>query len=221
MLIIRAALRARFTGLCVRGHKHARLRVVWTGRLACDFADQVESRTGLGVRVIGHVAPARFPATYPAHPRVHRRHREGLPHERRGRSGGLPGDRCASLPRRRHPASRPTRGRRFVCRSIPSLSPCRALLRTSSRGSFSARSSSARGASWVSRSSASLTSAARSPSSSGKPGRAGDSGDHPPARRLPSTSAHSSSGLHRTLVSPARPQDSPEGNPGSPRPIGK
>ena len=54
-LAIRAALRAWFTGLRVRGHNTHTMLVVGTGRLARGFADRVESRTGLGIRVIGYL----------------------------------------------------------------------------------------------------------------------------------------------------------------------
>jgi len=55
-LAIRAALRAWFTGMRMRGHNTRAMLVVGTGRLARDFADRVESRTGLGIQVIGHLA---------------------------------------------------------------------------------------------------------------------------------------------------------------------
>jgi exopolysaccharide biosynthesis polyprenyl glycosylphosphotransferase len=54
-LAIRAALRAGFTGLRLRGHNSHTMLVVGTGRLALEFAERVESRTGLGIRVIGHL----------------------------------------------------------------------------------------------------------------------------------------------------------------------
>ena len=40
----------------MRGYNTHTMLVVGTGRLARDFADRVESRTGLGIRVIGHLA---------------------------------------------------------------------------------------------------------------------------------------------------------------------
>jgi exopolysaccharide biosynthesis polyprenyl glycosylphosphotransferase len=55
-LVNRAALRAWFTHLRERGHNTHYMLVVGTGRLARDFADEIESRTGLGIRVIGHLA---------------------------------------------------------------------------------------------------------------------------------------------------------------------
>ena len=55
-LAIRAALRAWFIGLRARGHNTHTMLVVGTGRLAHDFADRVERRTGLGIRVIGYLA---------------------------------------------------------------------------------------------------------------------------------------------------------------------
>jgi exopolysaccharide biosynthesis polyprenyl glycosylphosphotransferase len=55
-LAIRAALLAWFAVLRERGHNTHNMLVVGTGRLARDFADAVESRTGLGIRVIGHLA---------------------------------------------------------------------------------------------------------------------------------------------------------------------
>jgi exopolysaccharide biosynthesis polyprenyl glycosylphosphotransferase len=55
-LAIRAALWAWFTLLRERSHNTHNMLVVGTGRLARDFADAVESRTGLGIRVIGHLA---------------------------------------------------------------------------------------------------------------------------------------------------------------------
>ena len=67
-LAIRAALRAWFTGLRVRGHNTHSMLVVGTGRLAHDFADRVESRTGLGIRVIGHLAVPGETSSDPARP---------------------------------------------------------------------------------------------------------------------------------------------------------
>jgi exopolysaccharide biosynthesis polyprenyl glycosylphosphotransferase len=55
-LSIRATLRAWFTRLRERGHNTQYMLVVGTGRLACNFADRVESRAGLGIVVIGHLA---------------------------------------------------------------------------------------------------------------------------------------------------------------------
>jgi exopolysaccharide biosynthesis polyprenyl glycosylphosphotransferase len=55
-LASRAALRAWFTRLRTRGFNPHFMLVVGTGRLAREFADRVESRPGLGIRVIGHLA---------------------------------------------------------------------------------------------------------------------------------------------------------------------
>jgi len=55
-LASRAALRAWFARLRSRGHGIHYMLVVGTGRLAQDFADRVETRAGLGIRVIGHLA---------------------------------------------------------------------------------------------------------------------------------------------------------------------
>ena len=55
-LAIRAVLQAWFTRLRQRGHNAHYMLVVGTGRLAGDFADRVESRAGLGIQVIGHLA---------------------------------------------------------------------------------------------------------------------------------------------------------------------
>ena len=64
----RAALRAAFTGLRSRGRNTHTMLVVGTGRLARDFADRVEGRAGLGIRVIGHLAvPGETPGDL-AHP---------------------------------------------------------------------------------------------------------------------------------------------------------
>jgi exopolysaccharide biosynthesis polyprenyl glycosylphosphotransferase len=52
----RAILRTWFTRLRSRGYNAHYMLVVGTGRLARDFADRVESRPGLGIRVIGHLA---------------------------------------------------------------------------------------------------------------------------------------------------------------------
>ena len=52
----RAALRAWFTELRSRGRNTHTMLVVGTGRLARDFAERVEGRAGLGIRVIGHLA---------------------------------------------------------------------------------------------------------------------------------------------------------------------
>jgi len=51
----RAALRAAFTELRSRGRNTHTMLVVGTGRLARDFAERVEGRAGLGIRVIGHL----------------------------------------------------------------------------------------------------------------------------------------------------------------------
>jgi exopolysaccharide biosynthesis polyprenyl glycosylphosphotransferase len=62
-LAIRAALRAWFTGMRVRGHNTRSMLVVGTGQLARDFADRVESRAALGIVVIGHLAvPGETPS---------------------------------------------------------------------------------------------------------------------------------------------------------------
>jgi len=55
-LASRAVLRAWFARLRSRGHGIHYMLVVGTGRLARHFADRVESRTGLGIRVIGYLA---------------------------------------------------------------------------------------------------------------------------------------------------------------------
>jgi len=53
---IRAATRAWFGRLRERGGNPQYMLVVGSGRMAVDFADRVESRAGLGIRVIGHLA---------------------------------------------------------------------------------------------------------------------------------------------------------------------
>jgi exopolysaccharide biosynthesis polyprenyl glycosylphosphotransferase len=55
-LASRAVMRAWFTRLRERGHNSRYMLVVGTGHLARDFADRVESRAGLGIVVIGHLA---------------------------------------------------------------------------------------------------------------------------------------------------------------------
>jgi exopolysaccharide biosynthesis polyprenyl glycosylphosphotransferase len=63
-LTLRGMLRAFFTGLRRRGYNTHTMLVVGTGRLARDFAERVEGRTGLGIRVIGHLAvPGKAPGT--------------------------------------------------------------------------------------------------------------------------------------------------------------
>jgi exopolysaccharide biosynthesis polyprenyl glycosylphosphotransferase len=52
----RALLRACFTYLRRRGRNPHFMLVVGTGALARDFADRVEGRKGLGIKVIGHLA---------------------------------------------------------------------------------------------------------------------------------------------------------------------
>ena len=52
----RALLRAWFTYLRQRGRNPHFMLVVGTGPMARDFADRVESRAALGIRVIGHLA---------------------------------------------------------------------------------------------------------------------------------------------------------------------
>jgi exopolysaccharide biosynthesis polyprenyl glycosylphosphotransferase len=67
-LAMRAALRALFGRLRERGRNPQYMLVVGTGRLARDFADRVESRAGLGIVVIGHLAiPGETPGDL-AHP---------------------------------------------------------------------------------------------------------------------------------------------------------
>jgi exopolysaccharide biosynthesis polyprenyl glycosylphosphotransferase len=55
-LAIRAVLWAWFTRLREHGSNTRYMLVVGTGRLARDFADRVDGRAGLGIRVIGHLA---------------------------------------------------------------------------------------------------------------------------------------------------------------------
>ncbi|MEX0625906.1 MAG: sugar transferase, partial [Chloroflexota bacterium] len=52
----RGLLRLAFSVLRRRGHNARYMLVVGTGKLAQDFADLVESRAGLGLRVIGHLS---------------------------------------------------------------------------------------------------------------------------------------------------------------------
>ena len=52
----RGILRLAFSELRRRGHNARYMLAVGTGRLAQDFADLVEGRPGLGIRVIGHVS---------------------------------------------------------------------------------------------------------------------------------------------------------------------
>ncbi len=67
-LASRAALRVWFTRLRARGRNRRYMLVVGTGRLAREFADRVEGRTGLGIEVIGHLAvPGETPGD-PARP---------------------------------------------------------------------------------------------------------------------------------------------------------
>jgi len=63
-LAIRAALRAWFSRLRERGRNRQYMLVVGTGNLARDFAHRVESRAGLGIVVIGHLA---VPGETPGH----------------------------------------------------------------------------------------------------------------------------------------------------------
>jgi exopolysaccharide biosynthesis polyprenyl glycosylphosphotransferase len=55
-LALRGVLRAWFTSLRRRGYNTHLMLVVGTGRLARDFAELVDSRAGLGIRVIGHLS---------------------------------------------------------------------------------------------------------------------------------------------------------------------
>ena len=55
-LASRGLLRLAFAELRRRGHNARFMLVVGTGRLAQDFADLVEGRAGLGLRVIGHLS---------------------------------------------------------------------------------------------------------------------------------------------------------------------
>ena len=52
----RSILRIAFSNLRQRGYNARYMLVVGTGRLAQDFADLVEARAGLGIRVIGHLS---------------------------------------------------------------------------------------------------------------------------------------------------------------------
>lgn len=52
----RGILRLAFSELRRRGHNARYMLVVGTGKLAQDFADLVEGRVGLGLRVIGHLS---------------------------------------------------------------------------------------------------------------------------------------------------------------------
>ena len=55
-LAMRAAMRTLLTQLRARGRNAHFMLVVGTGRLAGDFADTVEDRAGLGIRVLGHLS---------------------------------------------------------------------------------------------------------------------------------------------------------------------
>jgi exopolysaccharide biosynthesis polyprenyl glycosylphosphotransferase len=55
-LASRGALRYTFSELRRRGYNGRFMLVVGTGKLAQDFADLVEARPGLGIRVIGHLS---------------------------------------------------------------------------------------------------------------------------------------------------------------------
>jgi len=52
----RSLLRFAFSHLRARGYNTRFMLVVGTGRLAQDFADLIEARPGLGIRVIGHLS---------------------------------------------------------------------------------------------------------------------------------------------------------------------
>jgi len=52
----RALLRAGFETIRSRGHDARYMLVVGTGRLAQDFADRIESHSGLGIQIIGHLS---------------------------------------------------------------------------------------------------------------------------------------------------------------------
>jgi len=52
----RALLRAIFETIRRRGHDARYMLVVGTGHLAQDFADRIESHSGLGIRIIGHLS---------------------------------------------------------------------------------------------------------------------------------------------------------------------
>jgi exopolysaccharide biosynthesis polyprenyl glycosylphosphotransferase len=64
----RALLRAAFETLRRRGHDARYLLVVGTGRLAQEFADRLESHSGLGIRVIGHLSAPGEDAPMTARP---------------------------------------------------------------------------------------------------------------------------------------------------------
>lgn len=55
-LASRALLRALFENMRRRGHDARYMLVVGTGALAQDFADRVESHSGLGIRIVGHLS---------------------------------------------------------------------------------------------------------------------------------------------------------------------
>ncbi len=52
----RALLRAGFETIRRRGHDARYMLVIGTGRLAQDFADRIESHSGLGIQIIGHLS---------------------------------------------------------------------------------------------------------------------------------------------------------------------
>jgi exopolysaccharide biosynthesis polyprenyl glycosylphosphotransferase len=54
-LLSRLGFRAVFEALRRRGHSARFMVIAGTGRLAQDFADQLEQHAGLGIRVIGHL----------------------------------------------------------------------------------------------------------------------------------------------------------------------
>ena len=52
----RLAVRAAFDALRRRGHNSRFMVIAGTGQLAQDFADEIESHPGLGIRVVGHLS---------------------------------------------------------------------------------------------------------------------------------------------------------------------
>jgi exopolysaccharide biosynthesis polyprenyl glycosylphosphotransferase len=58
----RLAVRAAFDALRRRGHNARFMIIAGTGKLAQDFADELERHTGLGIKVIGHLSAPGEPA---------------------------------------------------------------------------------------------------------------------------------------------------------------
>ena len=145
----RAIIRQGFGILRGRGYNTRYMLIAGTGTLAQDFADRVEGRLALGIRVIGHLSVPGEPDGAVSRPILgtSRRSRRSSTPEPSTRSRSA----CRRPPRAgrtRSPSSPPTKERSSGSRSTRCRRYRRTPARRSSRASSCAPSSTTSNASW-------------------------------------------------------------------------